>query len=203
MCKPYRRYFFRLRTPLPAGLARVRGLLAAQPLGVCEVTPSAALVACELFGTWVGNVGEVLNTIGVPVLFAVTLAQEVSYCEVAPTLLFACALLYATPPLPPFMLTVPGSLCVEPGDVTELPGPSWAGFALGPLGGPPNPHMLPWPTGLAYAGAAPRTATATMQLAENSLCLIFSLRLGARRGAHPTGYTMSTGIRFNDVRRAS
>jgi hypothetical protein len=150
---------------------------------VCEVTPSIVLVASELFGTWVGNVvGEVLNTIGVPLLFAVTLAQELSYCEGAPA---PCrALLYAAPPLPPLTLTVPGSLCVEPGDVMELPGPEVAGFAL--WGGPLNPHALLGPPLLAYAGAALSTATAIMQLADNSLCLIFTLRLGARRGAHPT-----------------
>jgi hypothetical protein len=152
------------------------------PLPVCEVTPSAARVACELFCTWVGNVvGEVLNTIGVPLLFAVTLAQELSYCEGAP------ALLYAAPPLPPLTLTVPGSLCVEPGDVTELPGPEVAGFAL--WGGPLNPHALLGPPLSAYAGAALSTATAIMQLADNSLCFISSLRLGARRGAHPTPKT--------------
>jgi hypothetical protein len=98
------------------------------------------------------------------VLFAVTLAQELSYCEGAP------ALLYAAPPLPPLTLTVPGSLCVEPGDVTELPGPEVAGFAL--WGGPLNPHALLGPPLSAYAGAAPITAMATMQLAESSLCLI-------------------------------
>ena len=66
-------------------------------------------------------------------------------------------------------------------------------------GGLPNPHMLLGPPLLAYAGAAPITAMATMQLAESSLCLIFTLRFWVRRGAHPTGYTMSTGIWFNDV----
>jgi hypothetical protein len=35
-------------------------------------------VACELFGTRVGKVVTVLFWIGVPVPFAVTLAQEVS-----------------------------------------------------------------------------------------------------------------------------
>ena len=89
---------------------------------------------------------------------------------------------------------MPSSLCVEPGDVAELPGELVAGRAL--LG---DPHMLPWPTGLAYAGAAPITAMVTMQLAESSLCLIFTLRFWVRRGAHPTGYTMSMGIWFNDV----
>ncbi|MUL84667.1 MULTISPECIES: hypothetical protein [unclassified Mycolicibacterium] len=132
-------------------------------------------MACELFGTWVGNgVGSVC--IGVPAplfgllaLDAVTLAQELSYCEGAP------ALLYAAPPLPPGTLTVPGSLCVEPGDVAELPGALVAGFAL-----LEEPHALPWELGVAYAGAAPMTATATMQLAENSLCLMFALRFLGR-----------------------
>jgi hypothetical protein len=155
-------------------------------------------VAFELFGTWVGNVGEVLNTIGVPLLFAVTLAQELSYCEGAP------ALLYAAPPLPPFVLTVPGSLCVEPGDVMELPGPEVAGFALGPLGGGPlNPHMLLGPPLLAYAGAAPSTAMATMQPAENSLCLMFALHFRARATAHPSGDTMSMATWFKPILHAS
>jgi hypothetical protein len=142
---------------------------------MCEVTPSVVLVACELFGTCICDVPEGVVCIGVPVPFAVTLAQEVSYCEVAPTLLFACAVLYAAPPLPPLTLTVPGSLCVEPGDVAELPGASVAGFALAG-----DPHMLPWPTGLAYAGAAPMTATATMQLVQNSLYLMVPPFPGAR-----------------------
>jgi hypothetical protein len=101
------------------------------------------------------------------VLFAVTLAQELSYCEGAP------AALYLTPPLPPLGLFptpfIKGSLCVEPGDVAELPGVSWAGFALG---APANPQLLLGPPLSAYAGAAPITAMATMQLAESSLCLI-------------------------------
>jgi hypothetical protein len=145
---------------------------------VCEITPSLILVCFELFGTWVGNVdGEVLNTMGVPVPFAVTLAQELSYCEGAP------AALYDTPPWPPSWLTVPGSLCVEPGDVTELPGPLVALFALVvplvvPFG---NPHALLGPPLLAYAGAAPMTAMATMQLAESSLCLMFALLVRAHR----------------------
>ena len=158
-------------------------------------------MASELFGTWGVLLAEGLCCIGVPVLFAVTLAQEVSYCEVAPTLLFNCAVLYAAPPLPPLTLTtgVPlerGSLCVEPGDVAELPGAMLAGFAL--LG---DPHMLPWPTGLACAGAAPITAMAIMQLAENSLCLIFFPPfLGTPAQRTRNGYTMSTEIWFNDVR---
>jgi hypothetical protein len=128
------------------------------------------------------------------VLFAVTLAQEVSYCEVAPTLLFACAVLYAAPPLPPGPLTPmgAGSLCTEPGDVAELPGALVAGFAL-----LVDPHALPLPTGLAYAGAAPMTAMATMQLAENSLCLMFGLRFRARTERTVNEYTMPTRIWFN------
>jgi hypothetical protein len=45
---------------------------------LCEVTPSAVLVASELFGTWVCVVPEGVVCIGVPVPFAVTLPQEVS-----------------------------------------------------------------------------------------------------------------------------
>ena len=48
------------------------------PLPVCEVTPSAALVAFELFGTCVCDVPEGVVCIGVPVPFWVTLWQEVS-----------------------------------------------------------------------------------------------------------------------------
>lgn len=93
---------------------------------VCEVV---SLVAFALFVA-VCSVGAtcvpapVLMPLGL-VLFAVTLAQELSYCEGAP------AALYAVPPLPPLGLFMPGSLCVEPGDVAELPGVSWAAFALG------------------------------------------------------------------------
>jgi hypothetical protein len=150
------------------------------PPPVCEI----GLVAFALFVAVcsVGAAGvpaPVLMPLGL-VLFAVTLAQELSYCDGAP------ALLYAVPPLPPLGLFMPGSLCVEPGDVAELPGVSWAAFALGGL---PNPHMLLGPPLLAYAGAAPMTAMATMQLAESSLCLTFALRfLGARRTAHPRGH---------------
>jgi hypothetical protein len=43
-----------------------------------------------------------------------------------------------------------------------------------------DPHMLPWPAGLAYAGAAPITATATMQLVQNSLYLMVPPFPGAR-----------------------
>jgi hypothetical protein len=154
---------------------------------LCDITWLSFLVSSELFATWVGN-GATPCCIGVPapvllpfglVLFAVTLAQELSYCEGA----LPCgppALLYAAPPLPPLMLVVgapllTGSLCVEPGDVVELPGALVAAFALmGPAG---FPHALLGPPLLAYAGAAPMTAMATMQLAENSLCLIFTLRL--------------------------
>jgi hypothetical protein len=48
------------------------------PLPVCEITPAAALVACELFGIWVGNGVTVLFCLGVPVPFWVMLWQEVS-----------------------------------------------------------------------------------------------------------------------------
>jgi hypothetical protein len=143
-------------------------LLAPTPL--CEVV----LVAFALFVA-VCSVGAtcvpapVLMPLGL-VLFAVTLAQELSYCEGAP------AALYAVPPLPPLGLLMPGSLWVEPGDVAELPGVSWAGSALS--GGPLNPHALLGPPLLAYAGAAPINAMATMQLAEDSLCLISFLRSG-------------------------
>ena len=84
---------------------------------MCEVV---SLVAFALFVA-VCSVGAtcvpapVLMPLGL-VLFAVTLAQELSYCEGAP------AALYAVPPLPPLGLFMPGSLCVEPGDVAELPG---------------------------------------------------------------------------------
>jgi hypothetical protein len=100
--------------------------------------------------------------------------------------------LYAAPPVPPLPLTpgtlaVAGSLCVEPGDVAELPGAMMAGFAL--LG---DPHALPWRSS-AYAGAAPITAMATMQLAENSLCLSFSSVSGRTAQRTHNGCTMSTG----------
>jgi hypothetical protein len=68
-----------------------------------------------------------------------------------------------------------------------------AGFAL--LG---DPHALPWRLS-AYAGAAPITAMATRQLAENSLCLIFPSVSGRAAPRTRNGYTMSTGIWFNDV----
>jgi hypothetical protein len=166
---------------------------------LCDITPLLFLVSSELFCTWVGN-GATPGCIGVPAplfgllaLAAVTLAQELSYCEGAP------ALLYAAPPLPPLMLVVgapllTGSLCVEPGDVAELPGALVALFVL--MGPAEFPHALLGPPLLAYAGAAPITAMATMQLAESSLCLIFTLRFWVRRGAHPSGYTMSMGIWF-------
>jgi hypothetical protein len=89
---------------------------------VCEI----GLVAFALFVAVcsVGAAGVPALLFGLLVLAAVTLAQELSYCEGAP------ALLYASPPVPPLGLFMPGSLCVEPGDVAELPGVSWAGFAL-------------------------------------------------------------------------
>ena len=145
------------------------------PLPVCETTPLAALVACELFGIWVG---AAVDCIGVAVPLLVVLTQAVSYCAAAPTLLPACAWLYACPPLPPRGLLMPLSLNTEPGDVAALPGV------------PPPAASVAWQLllcglGLAYAGAAmPTTATATMQLAEISLCLMFALRFRAGTGAH-------------------
>ena len=68
--------------------------------------------------------------------------------------------MYDAPPVPPLMLTVPGSLCVEPGDVAALPGELVAGLADAGF-----PHMLPWRLS-AYAGAAPMAAMAIMQLAD-------------------------------------
>jgi hypothetical protein len=154
-------------------------------------------VASELFGTWGVLLAEGLCCIGVPVLFAVTLAQEVSYCEVAPTLLFNCAVLYAAPPLPPLTLTtgVPlerGSLCVEPGDVAELPGALVASVA----GGLPPlvPHPKPWRLS-AYAGGAPMTAMATMQPAENSLCLMFRSPFPGAHHSAPYGFYGSQFLR--------
>src|SRR5262249_54525166 len=46
-------------------------------------------------------------------------------------------------------------------------------------------QLFPWGLGMAYAGgAAPMTAMATRQLAENSLCFMLALRFrGARQGA--------------------
>src|SRR6185295_19328720 len=60
------------------------------------------------------------------------------------------------------MLLVPGSLKFDPGDVAALPGVLVTPFF---------PHSTPWSVS-AYTGAAPITAMATMQLAENSLYLI-------------------------------
>jgi hypothetical protein len=45
---------------------------------LCEITPSVVLVASELFGTSICVIPEGSICIGVPVPFAVTLAQEVS-----------------------------------------------------------------------------------------------------------------------------
>jgi hypothetical protein len=105
----------------------------------------------------------------VPVLFVLveTLVQEMSYCETPKPLLLFCPVLYAVPPLPPLTLLMPGSLWTEPGDVAELPG-----LAALPW------QLAPWGLGSPYAGAAPITAMAIMQPAENSLCLIFFLRSG-------------------------
>jgi hypothetical protein len=172
--------------------SRLAGCYLVVPPPVCEIGLVAFALFVAVCSGVPGGVSVPALLFGLLVLAAVTLAQEVSYCEVAPTLLFACAVLYAVPPLPPLGLLMPGSLWTEPGDVAELPGVSWVGFPLGEA----CSHVLPWPAGLAYAGAAPITAMVTMQLAENSLCLIFTLRLGARRGAHPSGYTMSRGIWF-------
>jgi hypothetical protein len=60
------------------------------------------------------------------------------------------------------MLTVPGSLCVEPGDVAALPG----ALVAGPTDvGVVNPHAKPWRLS-GYAGAAPMAAMAIIQLAD-------------------------------------
>jgi len=142
---------------------RLAGCYLVVPPPVCEMGLVAFALFVAVCSGVPGGVSVPALLFGLLVLAAVTLAQEVSYCEVAPTLLFACAVAYAVPPLPPLGLLMPGSLWTEPGDVAELPGVSWAGFALWV-----DSHMLPWPAGLAYAGAAPMTATATMQLAENS-----------------------------------
>ena len=86
------------------------------PPPVCEI----GLVALALFVA-VCSVGAtcvpapVLMPLGL-VLFAVTLAQELSYCEGAP------AALYAVPPLPPLGLLMPGSLNGDPGEELEWPG---------------------------------------------------------------------------------
>jgi hypothetical protein len=160
------------------------------PLPVCEITPLAALVACELFAIWVG---AAVGCIGVAVPLLVVLTHAVSYCEAAPTLLPACALLYACPPVPPRGLLMPPSLNTEPGDVAALPGV------------PPPPasvawQLLLWGFGLAYAGgAAPMTAMAATALTENNLCLMFTLRFRARTTAHPSGDTMSMGFWFKPV----
>ena len=67
--------------------------------------------------------------------------------------------MYAAPPVPPLTLTVPGSLCVEPGDVAALPGELVAEPADVVV-----PHPNPWRLS-EYAGAAP-AAMAIMQLAD-------------------------------------
>ena len=125
------------------------------PLPVCEITPLAALVAFELFVMSVGkpvtgSIGGPAVCIGVPVPVFNVLWQAVSYCAAAPTLLFACALLYACPPLPPLALLPMkpvvvgsgGSLNTDPGDVAALPGVL------------PPPTSVPWqllPWGLGSA----------------------------------------------------
>jgi hypothetical protein len=98
----------------------------------------AVLVACELFGVsavdWLPPAGGFGVPTLLPVLFVLldTLVQEMSYCEAAPTLLFACAVLYAVPPLPPLALLMLGSLWTEPGDVAELPGLAALAWQLAP-----------------------------------------------------------------------
>src|SRR5215475_8024265 len=96
------------------------------------------------------------------------LPQATSYCAGAPA---PCRALepYAWLPLPPLTLLTPGSLNTEPGDVAALPGE---------LVAPEPPHSTPWSVS-AYAGAAPpMIATATMQLAQDSLCLMSALLSG-------------------------
>jgi hypothetical protein len=105
--------------------------------------------------------------------------------------------LYACPPVPPLGLFIKGSFFGEPGDVAELPGVLVAAPAAVVV-----PHPKPWRLS-AYAGAAPMTAMATMALAVNSLCLMFALRFRARAAAHPLGDTVSMGIWFKPISRAS
>jgi hypothetical protein len=87
---------------------------------------------------------------------------------------------------------MPPSLNTEPGDVAALPGvpPPLASVVW---------QLLLWGLGSAYAGDAPMTAMATMHPAENSLCLMFTLRFRARTIAYPAGDTMSMGFWFKPV----
>jgi hypothetical protein len=160
------------------------------PLPVCEI----GLVACALFVAVLSiGFGVPALGFGVPallfgflVLFAVTLLHAVSYCETPFFGFWGDEIL----PWPPVALLMPGSLKIEPGEVAALPGD------LPPLLTVP-PQSLGCFVASAYAGAAPMTATATMQLAQNSLCLMFTLRFWARTPrAHPAGYTLSMGIWF-------
>jgi len=93
--------------------------------------------------------------------------------------------------VPPLTLTVPGSLCVEPGDVAALPGELVASRGVPP----PVPHPKPWRLS-AYAGAAPTTAMATMQLAVSSLCPMITFRSGARPSRTYTLNTLLSGGQF-------
>ena len=147
------------------------------PLPVCEI----ALVACELFV--ICGVGVVVCT-GVPVPCVLALVQAVSYCEGAPAP-WRALVPYFTLALPPLTLLTPGSLKIDPGAVAALPG-DWLDFV----------QSWPWFASAYAVGAAPMTAMATMQLAANSLRLIFVLRFRARSAAHPTGHTISMGIWF-------
>src|SRR5258705_3274603 len=76
-----------------------------------------------------------------------------------------------------------GSFFGEPGDVAELPCV---------LVAVPLPHEKPWRLSAYAGGATPMTATASMQLAQNSLCLIFTLRFRVRGETHPL-------LRMHDV----
>jgi hypothetical protein len=87
-----------------------------------------------------------------------------------------------------------GSFFGEPGDVAELPGVLVAAPA-----GVVVPHPKPWRLSADAGGATPLTAMATMQLAVNSLCLMFALRFRARATAHPSGDMMSMGTWFKPI----
>jgi hypothetical protein len=152
----------RNRLGLQSLAVRARYLLA--PLPVCEIALVSRALLVMSVGKTLGGVGG--SWIGVPVPFSVTLAQPTSYCDGAPCP-WRALVLYAWLPLPPLALLTPGSLNTEPGDVAALPGEAAACPEL-----PPSPHSAPW-LASAYAGAAPTTATAIMQVTQNSLYLMF------------------------------
>jgi hypothetical protein len=104
--------------------------------------------------------------------------------------------LYDAPPVPPLTLTVPGSLCVEPGDVAALPGELVAEPADVVV-----PHPKPWRLS-EYAGAAPMAAMAIMQLAD--VTRIVSERkgpsslVGLAMGRRPHGHQPRGGLNRGD-----